>query len=103
MIARRFRVPVDHLAEYCRQRHIKKLALYGSVLRADFSPDSDIDVLVEFQQDYLPGLFGLAEMESELSTLTGGLKVDLRTPAELNHRFRDSVVREARVQYAATQ
>lgn len=102
-IAQRFRIPEDRLAEYCRRHYISKLALFGSVLRADFRPDSDIDVLVEFDPGHMPGLFGLAEMEAELSSLLGGRKVDLRTPAELSRRFRDHVVREARVQYAATR
>ena len=99
--SQRFPVPKDRLTEYCRKHHIKRLALFGSVLREDFRPDSDIDVLVEFEPDKTPGLFGLADMEAELSALLGGRKVDLRTPAELSRYFRERVLKEAKVQYAA--
>lgn len=90
----------QQLAEFCRQRHIRRLAFFGSVLRADFSPHSDIDVLVEFEPAHVPGLFGMARMERELSTLFGGRKVDLRTPEDLSRYFRDDVLKEAEVQYA---
>lgn len=103
LIAQRFRVPPEKLAEFCRKHHIKKLALFGSVLREDFRPDSDVDVLVEFEPGHVPGLFGLADTEAQLSALAGGRKVDVRTPAELSRYFRDRVVREAKVQYAAAR
>ena len=93
-------VDKERIAAYCRQSHIRRLALFGSVLRADFRPDSDIDVLVEFEPGHVPGLFGIARMERELSVLLGGRKVDLRTPEDLSRYFRQSVLEEAEVQYA---
>src|SRR5437879_3429307 len=84
---------------FCRKHHIRRLALFGSALRDDFGPASDIDVLVEFEPEHVPGLafFG---MEEELSELLAR-KVDLNTPNFLSHYFRDQVVREAQVQYEA--
>jgi predicted nucleotidyltransferase len=90
----------QQLAEFCRQRHIRRLAFFGSVLRADFGTHSDIDVLVEFEPAHVPGLFGMARMERELSTLFGGRKVDLRTAEDLSRYFREDVLKEAEVQYA---
>ena len=87
------------LAELCRRRHIRKLSLFGSVLRSDFGPDSDVDVLVEFEPDHVPGL-ALIRIEDELSELLGGRKVDLVTPGFLNHRIRDQILSEAQVRYA---
>jgi predicted nucleotidyltransferase len=77
-----------------------KLSLFGSVLREDFRPDSDVDVLVEFEEGHTPGFFGLARMEEELSKLLGGRKVDLRTPQDLSRYFREEVLASAAVQYA---
>ena len=96
------RVEVDQgeLAEFCRRHHIRRLALFGSVLRQDFGPDSDIDVLVEFEPGHTPGL-AFIRMERELSTLFQGRSVDLVTPRFLNHRIRDRVLAEAETQYAA--
>ncbi len=99
-MASRLDVPGDRLAAFCRQRHIRRLAFFGSVLRRDFRPDSDIDVLVEFEPAGLPGLFGMARMERELSELFGGRKVDLRTAEDLSPYFRKSVLNEAEVRYA---
>ena len=90
----------ERLASFCREHHIKRLAFFGSVLRDDFGPQSDIDVLVEFEPGHVPGLLGLARLERELSTLFGGRKVDLRTPEDLSRYFREEVLREARVEYA---
>jgi uncharacterized protein len=92
-------VPEQELAEFCRDNHIAKLSLFGSVLREDFGPDSDVDVLVEFEEGHVPGMMGLARMEEELSALFGR-KVDLRTPRDLSRYFRDEVIRSAAVQYA---
>lgn len=100
-IAQRFRVPPEKLAEFCRKHHIKKLALFGSVLRDDFRPDSDVDVMVEFKPGRVPG-FGIVDMENELSRLVER-KVDMRTPGDLSRYFRDRVVREARTEYAETR
>jgi len=96
------RITVDRkrLAEFCREHHIRRLALFGSALRGDFGPDSDVDVLVEFEPGHTPGLFGIARLERELSALFGGRKVDLRTPEDLSRYFREDVLREAEVQYA---
>jgi predicted nucleotidyltransferase len=88
------------VAEFCRRHHIRKLSLFGSVLRDDFRPDSDVDVLVEFEPGHVPGFFGLAGMELELTELIGR-RVDLRTPGDLSRYFRDQVVAAAEVQYAA--
>ena len=89
----------DRMREFCRRNHIRKLSLFGSVLREDFEPDSDIDVLVEFEPGKTPGLafFG---MQDELSEMLGR-KVDLNTPACLSRHFREEVLREAEAQYVA--
>lgn len=100
---RRVIAPRRRLAAFCRRHHIRRLALFGSVLRGDFRPESDIDVLVEFAPGKTPGFLKLADMEAELSTLFGSRKVDLRTPQDLSRYFRDQVVKEAEVQYAATR
>jgi len=92
-------VPKDRLAEFCRQHHIQKLSLFGSILGEDFRPESDIDMLVEFEPGHTVGLITLAGIERQLSEMLGR-KVDLRTPAELSRYFRDEVVKTAEVQYA---
>ena len=88
------------IAAYCREHRIRRLALFGSVLSAGFGADSDIDVLVEFEPEHVPGLLGVARLEREMSELFGGRKVDLRTSGDLSRYFRASVVEEAEVQYA---
>ena len=75
--------------------------MFGSVLKGTARPDSDVDLLVEFEPDAIPGLLGLAAIEMELSDFLGGRRVDLRTAQELSRYFRDEVMRTARVQYAA--
>jgi predicted nucleotidyltransferase len=94
------RIPLDQskIAKFCRERHIRRLSLFGSVLGDDFGPDSDVDVLVEFDPEHIPGLefFG---MEIELSEMLGR-KVDLNTPEFPSPRFRSQVLAEAEVQYA---
>jgi uncharacterized protein len=90
----------DAIAAFCQRHHIRKLAFFGSVLRDDFRPDSDVDVLVEFEPEHIPGLLRIAGMELELSALLGR-KADLRTAAELSRYFRDEVGRNALVQFAA--
>jgi predicted nucleotidyltransferase len=97
----RFAIAPEALAAICRRRGVHRLALFGSVLRDDFGPDSDIDVLVEFEPGRTPGYFGLFEFEDELSVLFGGRKVDLRTPQELSQYFRDEVVNGSRSLYVA--
>lgn len=90
----------EKIAVFCRQHHVQRLALFGSALREDFGPGSDIDVLVEFEPGHTPGLLGIARLERELSATLGGRKVDLRTPEDLSRYFREDVLREAQVQYA---
>jgi len=95
------KIPIDHerLTTFCQRHHIRKLAFFGSVLREDFRPDSDVDILVEFEPGQRVGLIGFAGMELELSEILGR-KVDLRTPADLSRYFRQAVVESAEVQYA---
>ena len=93
-------IPRAELATFCRDHGIRWLAIFGSALRTDFGPESDIDVLVEFAPDRVPGLMGMAGLEIELSDLFGGRKVDLRTPDDLSRYFRQEVLDGAQVQYA---
>ena len=93
-------VPKEKLAKFCRANHIRRLALFGSVLREDFGPDSDVDVLVEFDPEHVPGLFGVSRLARDLSSLFGGRHVDLRTAEDLSRYFRAQVVATAEVQYA---
>jgi hypothetical protein len=90
----------DQLARFCRKQHIRRLSLFGSALSGTARPDSDIDLLVEFEPGREPGLLGLATMEAELAAMLGGKKVDLRTPHDLSRHFRDKVLQTAEVQYA---
>jgi predicted nucleotidyltransferase len=92
-------IPKEEIAQFCQRYHIRKLSLFGSVLRDDFTPESDIDFLVEFESGKTPGYFKLVSMEMELSELLEGRKIDLRTPEELSIYFRDRVIAEAVVQY----
>jgi uncharacterized protein len=93
-------LPKEQIGDFCRRRHIRRLAVFGSALRSDFNESSDIDILVDFEPEHIPGLFGMARMERELSALLGGRKVDLRTPEDLSRYFRQEVLNEAEVQYA---
>jgi len=99
-MSKRIHIPQKAIAEFCRRNHIRRLALFGSALHGDFGPESDIDLLVEFEPGHIPGLLGIARMERELSAILGGRKVDLRTPEDLSRYFRDEVLQEAEVQYA---
>jgi hypothetical protein len=90
----------NRLADFCRRHQIRRLSLFGSVLTGGFGPDSDVDVLVEFEPEVRLGLLGMAGLELELSELIGR-KVDLRTPEDLSRYFRDKVLAQAEVQYAA--
>ncbi len=92
-------VPADALADFCRRHHITRLAFFGSVLREDFGPDSDVDVLVEFAPGHTPGL-EIVDIEEELSALLGGRKVDLVNPKYLIPRLRRTVLASAELQYA---
>ena len=94
-------VPTDQIAAFCRRNHIRRLALYGSFIRDDFGPESDIDVLVEFDPGVPVGFFELFAMERELSALLGGRRAEMNTPNSLSQYFRDEVLAEAEVLYAA--
>jgi predicted nucleotidyltransferase len=95
------RIIIDRqkISDFCHRHHIRRLALFGSVLREDFKPESDVDVLVEFEQGHIPGL-AFFSMEKELSEILNH-KVDLNTPQFLSPYFRDQVLDEAEVQYVA--
>ena len=93
-------VPPEEIANFCRRHRIRKLSFFGSVLRGDFRPRSDVDVLVEFEPGQSVGLIRLAGIERELSELVGR-KVDLNTPGFLSPLFRDQVLEEAKNQYVA--
>lgn len=89
------------LEALCRRHHIRRLSLFGSVLRPDFRPGSDVDVLVDFEPGQVPGFLALHDIETELSKLLGGREVDLVTQRSLNRRLRDRVLASAEVEYAA--
>ena len=91
----------EKLGALCRRHQIRRLSLFGSVLRPDFRPESDVDVLVEFEPGKVPGFLKLYEIEVELSELLGGRKIDLVTRQSLNRRLRERVLAAARVEYAA--
>jgi predicted nucleotidyltransferase len=96
----RIKIDKDRLDEYCRRRHIARLSFFGSILRDDFTDDSDVDVLVDFEQGHTPGFLQVAKIERELSGLLGNRKVDLRTFQDLSRYFRKEVLATAEVQYA---
>jgi len=91
-------MPKEKLVEFCRKNHIRKLSVFGSAIRGELKPDSDIDLLIEFEEGQTPGLFTIIRMEMELAE-TLGRKVDLRTPDDLSKYFRDEVMRNAKIQY----
>lgn len=101
MVRARIDIPRERIADFCRRNHIRRLALFGSVLRDDFTPASDIDVLVEFEPGKTPG-FAFFRMQDELSQLLGR-RADLRTPQELSKYFRDEVLAEAEELYVETR
>ncbi|MBL7152469.1 MAG: nucleotidyltransferase family protein [Phycisphaerae bacterium] len=90
----------EKLADFCKKNHIIKMSLFGSLSRGESGPDSDIDLLVEFEHGLTPGLFAIIRMEMELTEMLGR-KVDLRTPEDLSRYFRDEVIQNARLQYQA--
>jgi predicted nucleotidyltransferase len=89
------------LAALCRQHHIRRLSLFGSHLKGTAQQDSDVDLLVEFEAGWIPGLLALAGIEAEISSLLGGRRVDLRTAQDLSPHFRGEIVSTAEIQYAA--
>ena len=92
-------IPKEKVASFCQAWGVRRLSIFGSALRSDFRPDSDIDILVEFEPDRIPGLLRIARMERELSSLLQDRQVDLRTPGDLSPYFRRKVLEEAEVQY----
>ena len=93
-------VPAEVIADLCHRHHIRKLSFFGSALRDDFGPESDVDVLVEFEPEHVPGFLRLHDIEQELSGLLAGRRVDLVTEKFLNRRIRDRILASAEVQYA---
>ena len=93
-------IPKDIIAEFCQRNQVRRLSLFGSVLREDFSPDSDVDILVEFEPGTRIGLIRLSGLEIELGKIVGR-KVDLNTPGFLSKYYRDQILTEADVQYDA--
>src|SRR5690242_8300559 len=92
--------PSEQIAAFCRRSGVARLALFGSILRDDFGPESDVDILVHFLPGRTPGFFGFAGMQLELAEMIGR-RVDLRTPQDLSEYFRTEVIRESLEQYAA--
>ncbi|HXH40818.1 MAG TPA: nucleotidyltransferase domain-containing protein [Thermoanaerobaculia bacterium] len=90
----------EFVAEFCRRHHVQRLSLFGSVLTDRFRPDSDVDFLIEFEPEHVPGFLALARMQFELEAVVGK-PVDLRTPKDLSRYFRDDVLGSAEVQYSA--
>jgi len=93
-------VPKDRIADFCRRNHIRKLSFFGSVLREDFRPESDVDVLVEFEPGCTLG-WDIMDLEEELSRMLGGRKIDLVKEKYLNPRLRDRILSQAEVEYDA--
>ena len=100
MLHPRLNIAEEELTGFCRRHNIVRLALFGSILTDEYAEDSDVDVLVEFAPDAVPGYLGLATLELELGQLVGR-KVDMRTAAELSSYFREEVIQMSQVQYAA--
>jgi len=99
MMNKKIKLPKEKIIEFCKENFIIKLSLFGSALRDDFNDNSDIDILVEFDKDHIPGFIRLANIQRKLSDLLGGKNVDVRTPNELSPYFRDKVLEAAEVQY----
>ena len=91
-------IPQAQLAAFCRRNHIKKLSVFGSAIKGHLRPESDIDMLVEFEEGRVPGFLSFCRMQNELTDIIGR-QVDLRTPEDLSRYFRDEVVRTAEVHY----
>jgi uncharacterized protein len=89
------------LTDFCRAHGIRQLSVFGSTIKGTARPDSDLDLLVEFEPDRVPGLLGMAKLEEELSALMGGKTIDLRTAGDLSRYFRDDIIRTAQTRYAA--
>ena len=96
-------IPIEKIKSLCQKYHINKFALFGSVLRDDFHPDSDIDVLVEFNPEYIPGFIKLHQIQEEMSQIFNGKKIDLVTPKFLNYQIKDKILAEMEVYYVAKE
>ena len=92
------RLPKQKIERFCKKHHIAYLALFGSILTSSFTEKSDVDILVKFEKNHIPHLFGLIGMESELSDIIG-YPVDLKTPNDLSRYFRDDVLGKAKPIY----
>ncbi len=91
----------NQLESFCQRHKIRKLSVFGSALRPDFNEQSDLDILVEFETDAVPGFLGLARLQGQLADLLGYDKIDLRTPEDLSSQFRQQVLELAEVQYVS--
>ncbi len=100
MVVNGVHFPEGRLSEFCAKHGVRRLSLYGSILRDDFGPESDVDMLVEFEPERTPGMIGFGGMILELSSIIGR-RVDLRTPDDLSRYFRSRVMRQARTLHAA--
>lgn len=98
MLANNLAVTREQIDEFCRRHHIHRLSIFGSALRDDFGPESDVDLLVEFQPGHSPG-WDIIDVEEDLSRMLGGRKVDLVNPRYLNRRLRDRVLESAELLY----
>ncbi len=94
------KIDSGRIRQFCTRHHLTKLSLFGSILTDRFGPDSDVDVLFEYDPAHIPSLFDVAAMEEELTKILGR-RADMRTPLDLSRHFREEVVRGALVQYAA--
>jgi predicted nucleotidyltransferase len=99
LVDARFPISKSQIADFCRRHHVRKLSLFGSLLRNDFGAESDVDVLLEFEPGAKIGFFKLYDLEQELSQQLGGRRVDINTPKSLSKHFRDQVLAEAEVLY----
>ena len=96
---KKIKLPKEKIVKFCKENFIIKLSLFGSALRDDFNDNSDIDILVEFDKNHIPGFIRLANIQNTLSKLLGGREVDIRTPNDLSPYIRDRVLSTAEVQY----
>lgn len=92
--------PKEEIAGFCRRNRIRRLSFFGSVTRDDFGPESDVDVLIEFEPGAVVGFFKLYDLEQELSSIMGGRKIDIHTEKGLSRYIRERVLTEAETQYA---
>ena len=101
MKVKNIEIPIHEIKRLCQKYYINKFALFGSVLRDDFAPNSDIDVLVEFKPEYTPGFMKFFQIQEEISQLFNGRKIDLVTPKFLNYQIKDKILAEMEVYYVA--